>query len=105
MGGLDDDRDAEPGLAHLAENAEAVEIGHHEIEHDAFEGRRIGRRHQPDRGLAAVGGDDAIAGLFHHVLQEAALYGVVVDDEDALGHHAFPVGRTVRISLTVFDRS
>ena len=88
---------AEPGLAHLAEHAEAVEIGHHEIEHDAFEVRA---HRTPSSSAIAASPPSAvttlIAGLFHHVLQEAALYGIVVDDEDALGHRAFPVGQTVR---------
>jgi hypothetical protein len=53
--------------------------------------RAVVRRHQADRDLAAVGGRDLIARLLHHVLQEAALHRVVVDDEDALGHR-FPGG-------------
>ena len=44
MRGLHDHRDGEPGLAHAREHAEAVEIGHHEIEDDGVDGaRRPGR--------------------------------------------------------------
>ena len=92
---------ADAGLAHAAEHAEAVEIGHHEIEDDAFEMRA---RRAPSSGRIAASPLSAvatlIAGLLHHVLQEAALYGVVVDDEDALGHTRF---QRVGVRPNLFD--
>ena len=36
--GLHDHRNGEAGVAHLGQHAEAVEVGHHEIEHDAVDG-------------------------------------------------------------------
>ncbi len=42
--GLHDHRDGEAGLAHPGEHAEAVEIGHHEIEHDGVDARAVRRR-------------------------------------------------------------
>ena len=49
MGGLHDHRHADVALAQLGEHAEAVEIGHDEIEHDAIDGGLLGRRGRPAR--------------------------------------------------------
>jgi hypothetical protein len=37
MGGLQDDRNVEAGFAHARQHAEAVEIGHHQVEHHAVD--------------------------------------------------------------------
>ena len=44
MRGLHDHRHAQAGLAHARQHAEAVEIGHHEVEHHAVDARAVRRR-------------------------------------------------------------
>ena len=95
MGGLHDHRHRRPGLAHLREHAEPVEIGHDEIEHDAVDAW-LGCREGSERGIPALGEHDFVAEPPHHVVQEAALDGIVVDDQDGGGHagpfKAVPIG-------------
>ena len=90
MRGLHDHRDGEPGLAHLGEHAEPVEIGHHEVEHDRVDARAVRAGEQRDRGVAALGDDGLVAGARDHVFQEPALHRVVVDDQNTLGHARTP---------------
>ena len=96
MGGLHDDRNGERGLAHLGEHAEAVEIGHHQVEHDRIDAVRAGQ--QRDGGVAALGDDRLVARARDHVFEQPTLDGIVVDDEDALGHDGTPRNRTERHS-------
>ena len=88
MRGLHDHRDGEAGLAHLGEHAEPVEVGHDEIEHDRVDARALGAGEQRDRRVAALGDDRLVAEPAHHVVEEAALHGIVVDDQNTLTHHA-----------------
>ena len=90
MGGLDDDRDRDAGVPHSGEHTQTVEIRHHEIEHDAIDRGTFRREQQGDGVLAAVAGDGAVACLFGHVRQQAALDGVIIDDQHALGHAELP---------------
>ena len=92
MRGLHDHRNGDAGLAHAGEHAEAVEIGHHEIEHDAVDRAAVGAGQQLGRGVAAVGDDDLVADARDHVFEQPALHRIVVDDENTLDH--------VRTSLT-----
>ena len=54
MRGLNDDRRRELELAHAAKNAHAVEIGHHEIEHEQGDGRGARLGHAEERLFAAL---------------------------------------------------
>ena len=84
MRGLHDHRHGAAGLAHPRQHAEAVEIGHDEIEHHAVEALAAG---QQRRGrFAALGDHRLVAELAHHVVEQAALNGIVIDDENASGH-------------------
>ncbi len=84
VGGLNDHRRGERSLAHLGEHAKTVEIGHDEIEHDRIKAIRASQ--QRDCGVAASGDDRLIARACDDVLEQAALNGIIVDDENALGH-------------------
>ena len=86
MGGLHDHRNAEPHVAHAREHAVAVEIGHHEIEDDRVDAASIGSAQHRDRRIAAFGDHHVVAEAARHRLEQAALHGIVVDDEDELGH-------------------
>ena len=88
MRGLHDHRNVDAGLAHPRQHAEAVEIGHDEIEHDAVEALAAGEQR---RGLVAALGDHRlVAELAHHVVEQAALDRIVIDDENTRGHGNTP---------------
>ena len=88
MRGLHDHRHGAAGLAHPRQHAEPVEIGHHEIEHDAVEALGAGEQR---RGLiAALGDRRLVAELPHHVVEQAALNRIVVDNENTRGHGNTP---------------
>ncbi len=97
MGGLHDHGNGKAGLADFRQHAHAVEAGHHEVEHHGIDRGRVRRRQHGDRGVAAVDHDCLIAAFLHHVLDQAALYGVVVGDQNA-GSHGFP--RALRLSVS-----
>ena len=85
MRGLHDHRDADAEVAHAREHAVAVEIGHHQVEHDAVDAR-VGRGHGRDRRIAAVGDHHLVAEARRHAFEQAALHGIVIDDQDRFGH-------------------
>ena len=62
VGGLHDHRHGDAGLAQPRQHAEAVEIGHHQVEHDAIEAARPTRSAR-DRLLAALGDHRLVAEL------------------------------------------
>ncbi|GAC1495286.1 MAG: hypothetical protein NVS2B1_02650 [Bradyrhizobium sp.] len=97
MGGLHDDGDGEAGLADLGQHAHAVEAGHHEIEHHGVDGGRVRCGEQGDRRVSGVHDDGLIAAFLHHVFNQAALYRVIVGDQNA-GSHGFP--RTLQLSVS-----
>ena len=84
MGGLHDHRHVDGGLAHFGEHAEAVEIGHDQIENDAIDPRAVGSGEQRQRTVAGVARERLVFELVQHALQEPALHRIVVDNED--GH-------------------
>ena len=86
MGGLHDDRNIAAGLAHARQHAEPVEVGHHQVEHHAIDGLRPVEC--PQCRVAALGDHGLVAESFDHGLEQAALDGIVVDDEHGLGHWA-----------------
>jgi len=94
MGGLHDDGHVAPRLAHARQHAEPVEVGHHQIEHDAVDARAGGAGEQGCGHVAALGQQGPVAEALHHGFQQAALHRIVVDDEHAFGHetpHAVPI--------------
>ena len=97
MGGLHDHGNGEAGFADFRQHAHAVEAGHHEIEHDGVDRGRVRPGQHGDRGIAAIDDDGLIAAFLHHVLDQAALYGVVVGDQNA-GSHGVP--RTLQLSVS-----
>ena len=76
----------EAGVAHARQDAEAVEVGHHQVENDAVDARCIGSGEQLDRGIAAFGDDRLIAETLDHGFEEATLNRIVVDDKHDLRH-------------------
>src|SRR5262249_5972899 len=96
MSGLHDDGDIDAGFADLGEHAHAVEAGHHEVEHDGVDIGPLGAGQQLHHGVAAVNHDSLITAFLHHILDEAALYGVVVGDQNA-GSHGFPCNATLSV--------
>ncbi len=85
-GGLDDHRDAAFALAQLAEHRHAVEVGHDEVEDHQGDGIAIGAAQVVESGLTAFDGERFVAETLDCGRQEAALDGVVVDNEDGCRH-------------------
>ncbi len=84
MRGLHDHRHIAARLAHPRQHAEPVEIGHDEIEHHAVESLAAG---QQRRGLIAAFGDSRLMAEFpHHVVEQAPLNRIVIDDENTRTH-------------------
>ena len=86
MGGLHDDGHAQSALAHLRQHAEAVEVGHDQVEDNAIDARFLRVVQQGQRRVAAVGGQRPIAETRDHRLQQPALHRIVVDDENRFCH-------------------
>ena len=85
MRGLHDHRRGIAVVTHARQQAEAVEIGHHKIEHDAIEAA-LAAREQTRSLVAALGHDRVVAELANHVFEQPALNRIVIDDENAFGH-------------------
>ena len=85
---------ARPRVAHARQHAEAVEIGHHEVEHDRVDARAVGAGEQRRRRVAALGDHRLVACAGDHALQEPPLHRIVVDDENPLRHDATPTDCT-----------
>ena len=81
MGGLHDDRDVEAGFAHARQHAEAVEIGHHQVEHHAVDGRLCGPVSRRTAASPPSASMAPVAEAADHGLEQAALDRIVVDDE------------------------
>ena len=81
---------AEPASRRRAKHAEAVELGHHEIEHHAIDPPGVALGQEPDGLFAAFGGQCAITEFLRHVFQQAALDRIVIDDQNAFTHGSFP---------------
>ena len=82
--GLDDDRRGDGVAAQPRENAEAVEVRHHQIEDHAVDAGAVRSGEQCRSRVAAFCGDHLVAEFLHHAFEEPALHGIVIDDED--GH-------------------
>jgi hypothetical protein len=95
VGGEDDDGEAVPAevRAHHFEEADAVELGHADVEEDevVFAGEELA-----EGGAAVVGGGDVVPPAFEELRHELLAVGFVVNDED-VGHcipeHNYPVER------------
>src|SRR5215467_5439001 len=94
MGGLHDHGNVDSGFADPGEDAHAIEAGHHEVEHDGVDIGRVGARQYIHHRIAAIDHHGLISTFLHHILDEAALYGVIVGDQNA-GSHGFPRNATL----------
>jgi hypothetical protein len=98
MRGLHDHRIGQAGIAHAREHAVAVEVGHHQVEDDAIDARAVRAGQCRDGRVAAVGGHHLVAETPRHGFEQAALHGIVVDDQDQFGHRhsgCTDLGRTM----------
>ncbi len=84
--GLNDRGDRDVALAHAREHPHAVEIGHHQIENEQADRRPVGRLQAGERRFTRFERLDVVAESPRHRLQQAALDGIVVDNEDEGGH-------------------
>ncbi len=84
MGGLHDDGNIHARFAHARQHAEAVEVGHHQVEHHAVDALRPAEQGQGR--VAALGDQGLISEAPDHGLEQAALDRIVVDDEHGFGH-------------------
>ena len=79
---LHDHRQRDAALAHRLEHAEPVDAGHGEIEDDAPHVAAVRAVERLQRRFAAVGDDRLVAEALTWRLEQAALHGIVVDDEN-----------------------
>ena len=84
--GLHDGGNGDVALAHAGEDGHAVEIGHHQIEYEEIDRRPVDRLQARQGRLSGVERLDLVAESPRHRLQQAALDGIVVDNEDESGH-------------------
>jgi hypothetical protein len=87
--GLHDDRNGDAGLAHARQHAQAVEIGHDQIEHHAIDAGLAAVAERLDRGLAAIRHDGVMTEAPRHGLEQPTLHRIVIDDENG-GHGGSP---------------
>ena len=97
MGCLHHDRDVEARLAHFCQHAHAIKAGHDEIQHHGVDDRSIRTGQHCHGCVAAIDHDGLIAAFLHHVFDQAALYRVIVGDQNA-GSHGFP--RALQLSVS-----
>ena len=83
---LHDGGDRDIALAHAREHRHAVEIGHHQIENEEADRGPIGGLQASETRFARFQRFDVVAEAPRHRLQQAALDGIVVDNEDEGGH-------------------
>ena len=84
MGGLHDHRHVDRSLAQFRQDAETVQIRHHQIEDDAVDLPAIGGSEQRQGGVAVVARHRPVAEFLQHAFEEPALHRIVVDNKD--GH-------------------
>ena len=85
--------------AHGREDRQAVHARHDEVEQDKGDIARAVGLERGERLLAAIGAGDVIAEPLDGLFENTTLGGVVVDDQDALGHDARTQKRTLRTEL------
>ena len=101
--GLHDRGNRNVALAHAREHAHAVEIGHHQVENEEIDRRLFAGLKTRERRFARLEGFDLIAKSFGHRLEQAALNGIVINNEYESGHRRPGGGcasRALRHTLT-----
>ena len=93
IGRLHDDRRLDAALAQGGEHAHAVELGHDQIEDDRVEAFAARPAELLERVVAGLGGGDIVAETLEHGVEQAALDGIVVDDENGGGHDTSVAGQ------------
>src|SRR5208283_5489951 len=99
MGGLHDHGNIEAGLAHARQYAEAIEVGHHQVEHHAVDGLRPAEH--PQGRVATLGDEGLVAEALDHGLEQPALDRVVVDNKHGYRHWTSRRSATVPIWCNV----
>src|SRR5436309_2404622 len=90
VGGLHEDGNPASRLLEPREDAELVEIGHDQIEHDGVDSRRPGAEQACERGISAIGRDRHVSEPADHGFEQPTLHGIVTDDQDRFGHAGSP---------------
>ena len=84
--GLHDDRRACRHGRYAPQDLHAVHAGHDEVEQHEGDRALVGRLHDLDSLLATLGGLGVVAEALDGFFEDAALGGIVIDDQDKLGH-------------------
>ncbi len=83
---LHDGRHGDLALPHAGQDRHAVDLGHHQVADQQVHAGQV-RRFEPGQGRrAAVEDLGVVAEATHHGFEQAALHGIVVDDENGSGH-------------------
>jgi hypothetical protein len=85
MRGLYDDWNPQPVFPQLRENAQPVEARHDQIKHHGIDVPALVIEHG-DGSIAGLCDEGLVAELAHHIVEESALHGIVIDDQDSLTH-------------------
>ena len=83
---LHDRRNRDVALPHSRQHAHAVEIGHHQVEDDEIDRRPVAGLETRQCAFARLGGFDLIPESSGHRLEQAALDGIVINNEYKSGH-------------------
>ena len=82
MRGLHDHRHGDRVLSQARQDAETVEVRHHQVEDHAVDRGAARPGEQRRAGVAAFGDHDLIAEFLQHALEEPALHRIVIDNEN-----------------------
>ena len=84
--GLRDRWNRDIALAHPRQHTHSVEIGHDEVEDDEIDRRTVAGLETRQRAFARLRGFDVIPESSSHRLEQAALDGIVINNEYESGH-------------------
>ena len=86
MGGLDDHRQIEAQIPNFRQHAHTIEARHDEIQHQRIDGLCVRINQMGQSSITAVDRHGNVAAALHHILDEAALYGVVIGNQNGRNH-------------------
>jgi len=86
LGGLNDDGNVAAQAVEPRQQLETIHARHDQIEHDEIDRPRSGLSKKVKGGRGALGEQRVMAATADHAVQQAPLGGIVVNDENAMGH-------------------